>query len=163
MPRFQNSHELCSLLQRGKPHSFSLLVSQRGVRAVVVPDVPCLHFFFEFIVCLKGHCFVKTLSVGSVGSLYFPVMPRRVRSDELMFNSQFSEQLVQNVNFFAVLSVCELAAVVCLNNMREVAEVHKGSLYKVLCCPRRQLIIRVEKALSGSLVNHRVLIKTSIA
>ena len=76
---------------------------------------------------------VKPFLVISMAAFYLSVMPRCCRPDCLMRYMQTVTQRVQRVNTLRFLRMGKLAAIICLDQIRCIAEVSDCTLYKIYC------------------------------
>ncbi len=92
-------------------------------------------------------------------SLYLPIVSRSVGSYELMFDSEFIEKFIYDVDFALSRSfgICKLRSVIGLNDFRYIAEVNERPLDEVYRRESAMFFIRINKAFSCSLIYHRIL------
>lgn len=74
---------------------------------------------------------VKPLLIISVASLDLPVMPRSPRADQLVLYAVSVAKHVQGMNAVCFGKVCEFRAVICLQDVRSIAEKPNGTFEEV--------------------------------
>lgn len=141
------------------PHLERRPPPQHCHRDAVRPAKVALHLGLQVKIRVKAHEVIETLLVVTVAPLDLSVMPGDTGADPLVFDAQRIAEDVQRMNTVRLLKVTELGSIICLEDLRPVFEVSNSTLEEIAARVAALFHVRINEALSGSLVDDGVLVE----
>lgn len=125
----------------------------------VRPAKVAFHLSLQVKIRVKAHEVIETLLVVTVTPLDLSVMPGGTGADPLVLDAQRIAEDIQRMNTVRLLKVTELGSIICLENLRPVFEVSNSTLEEIAGRVAALFHVRINEALSGSLVDNSVLVE----